>query len=364
MSKRARISEERKDLDPAVILAVQNVEKDVTYRLPHLRSDREPPVVGGEGVVEYVTTGAAAETIQTAARKYVKPEISLASTEDPRGAKPAVTYELAELEILRAVSGKRHMPTFLGAAEDGEKIYMYYQPWCPKTLRDWLDNPKNPDGSKPSLQELQKYGQQLMLCMTAAVHELHALQPPILHRDIKPENFCLTSDGSLLCVDFGVSKLCTDTSVRRTYAGTVKYMAPEVASQQRYSRPAEVFSLGAVYCEIFCLMTGARPRGTLDAVLKNGNYSSNIVRTKALEFLWKRSNQDENLNKLLTLIGEMLATNPHDRPEAWRVHDRLRALRTDYTCCHEELPDEEADPIPTPPSEEDEDALANFMEFE
>ncbi|KNC98521.1 serine/threonine protein kinase [Spizellomyces punctatus DAOM BR117] len=367
MSKRPRRAEERKELDPTTVLTVENVEREVNYRLPYFRKDRKPPAMGSEGVVEFVTTGpaAAGEEIQTAARKYIKPDISNASTTDPRGAREPVTYELAELEVLQAVSERQHMPTFLGAVDDHEKIYMYYRPWCPTTIRDWLERPFIPNSSElPTKASLQKYGQQLMLCLTVAIHELHTLKPPVLHRDIKPENFCLTDEGRLVCVDFGVSRLCKDTSVRRTYAGTVKYMAPEVANAQRYSRPAEVFSLGAVFCEILCLMSGVRPGAVLDPLLKNGNYSSERIREKALRFLEMRCRDNENLKDLLVIIREMLSTNPHDRPEAWKVHDRLRLMRTDYTCCQEELPDEEAEDIPSPPSEEDEEALANYNEFE
>ncbi|TPX56242.1 hypothetical protein SpCBS45565_g08441 [Spizellomyces sp. 'palustris'] len=348
MSELTRTAPERQELDPTTVLTVEDIEREVNYRLPDWPQDQQPAAGGSEGVVEFVTTGpfAEGETIQTAARKYIKPDISHVATTDPRGGRNPVTFELAELAILQAVSGRRHMPTFLGAACDHERICMYYQPWCPTTLRDWLQRPFIPNSSNvPTKASLQRYGQQLMLCLTVAIHELNTLQPPFLHREIKPENFCLTNEGSLVCVDFGLSRYCKYAPIQRTFAGTAKYMAPEAVNPYRYSRLAAIFSLGAVFCEIFCLMTGALPHVVLDRLLKNGNNSSERVREKVLTFLGKRSRDDENLKNLLVLIREMLSTNPHDRPEVWKVHDRLRAMRTDYTCCQEELPDVEVNPF-------------------
>ncbi|RKO86248.1 kinase-like domain-containing protein [Blyttiomyces helicus] len=180
-----------------------------------------------------------------------------------------------------------------------------------------------------------------MLCLAATLHGLHARRPSILLRDIKLENFCITDEGALLCVDFGTAKLCTDSSVRKSYAPTEKYMAPEV--DNRYSRPADVFSLGEIFAEIFCWMCKLNSATSLDVVMKNSTFKNKIARTAALKLLERRQPSDGRFRVLFNLIIKMLSENPHDRPLAGQVHDILRTLRSDYKCCNAELPDKESD---------------------
>ncbi|KAI8819014.1 kinase-like domain-containing protein [Fimicolochytrium jonesii] len=194
-----------------------------------------------------------------------------------------------------------------------------------------------------------------MLCLAASLHSLHALQPSVLHRDIRPENIFLDNHGRILCVDFGVARALTDSSIRSSYAGTEKYMAPEAGT--RYARPAEVFSLAGVYAEILCIMLGYFPANSLDTEMANGAWKGRTARTKGLEWLSKEVTADTSLEPdlslgpLLELIKTMLPIHPHERPKAGDVHDSLRAWRTDYVCCSAVLTNEHDD-IVTPPSPE------------
>ncbi|RKO88132.1 kinase-like domain-containing protein [Blyttiomyces helicus] len=199
---------------------------------------------------------------------------------------------------------------------------MYYQPWAQRSLRGWLTIPFTEDGKQVARNnhpEVMRIGHQFMRCEAATLHGLHARRPSILLRDINPDHFGITDEGALLFVDFGTAKLCTDSSVRKSYAATEKYMAPEVG--KRYSRPADVFSLGGIFSEILCWMS----------------------RTVALKLLERRQPSDGHFRILFDLIIKMLSENPHDRPLAGQVHNILRTLRSDYMCCNEVLPDEESD---------------------
>jgi Tol biopolymer transport system component len=91
----------------------------------------------------------------------------------------------------------------------------------------------------------------------AAAHDRN-----IVHRDIKPENLFVTSHGALKILDFGIAKLTqpvqeaapligasTDTLPGRVL-GTAAYMSPEQVRGESVDARTDIFSLGAVLCEM------------------------------------------------------------------------------------------------------------------
>jgi hypothetical protein len=91
----------------------------------------------------------------------------------------------------------------------------------------------------------------------------------IVHRDVKPSNVLLSSDGSACIGDFGVSVRATGgmTIVEgpRGLAGTIHYMAPEVANGVSIGdRRSDVFSCAAMMYE--CLYGTAPTPGALVVV--------------------------------------------------------------------------------------------------
>lgn len=74
----------------------------------------------------------------------------------------------------------------------------------------------------------------------------------LLHRDIKPENIMLRNDGFLKILDFGIAKLVNDRSLQISFAGTFKYMAPEMFDPNVTTRGfgADMWSLGIIFYEL------------------------------------------------------------------------------------------------------------------
>ncbi len=85
----------------------------------------------------------------------------------------------------------------------------------------------------------------------------HAHAAGIVHRDIKPANVFLPVEGMAKIMDFGVARF-TMSSVTNTgvVVGTADYMSPEQVSGLRVDGRSDLFSTGAMLCE---LLTGHRP---------------------------------------------------------------------------------------------------------
>lgn len=76
----------------------------------------------------------------------------------------------------------------------------------------------------------------------------------IVHRDVNPQNICISKEGEIKLIDFGIAKARRAST--ETQAGTIKgkfnYMSPEQARGDRVDQRTDVFALGAVLYEMLC----------------------------------------------------------------------------------------------------------------
>lgn len=132
----------------------------------------------------------------------------------------------------------------------------------------------------------------------------HIHRHKMLHRDIKGANILLTSNGLIKLGDFGFSHQYEGTvsgACASTFCGTPYYLAPELWNNQRYSKKADVWSLGVLLYEIIALkrpFTATNMKGLMSKVNK-GEYPP----------------LPENFSKeLRDVVRAILVVDPNKRP--------------------------------------------------
>jgi serine/threonine protein kinase len=85
-----------------------------------------------------------------------------------------------------------------------------------------------------------------LLPIADVLQELHSRNPPILHRDIKPSNLILTPQGTVVLVDFGLTKLYEPT---RNTRGMAKAVSAGFSPLEQYlgktSPQSDIYSMAA-----------------------------------------------------------------------------------------------------------------------
>ena len=80
-------------------------------------------------------------------------------------------------------------------------------------------------GSMPYGFFLEPQGAHIVRSVAHAIGHMH--ERGIIHRDLKPENIVIGAGGTIKLADFGWS-VHTNSNTRRTFCGTLDYLAPEM----------------------------------------------------------------------------------------------------------------------------------------
>lgn len=191
-----------------------------------------------------------------------------------------------------------------------------------------LEKPINLRAAQSQLQpeEIHSYFRDI----TAGLAYLHAAN--YIHRDLKPSNCLLhTERGQTTCLisDFGEVQAENVARKATGSTGTISYCAPEVlkrdatGSYGNFTTKSDIFSLGMI---LYFMCFGRLPyqaSNTINEELEDVE----LLRAEIMD--WKgfedeRRERPELPSKLYTLLKQLLALNPNDRPSASEVLTALK----------------------------------------
>jgi serine/threonine protein kinase len=150
----------------------------------------------------------------------------------------------------------------------------------------------------------------LAIGLAEALVAIHSVG--VIHRDLKPANVVLTRDGPKV-VDFGIARMADSPSLTRTgrAVGTAAYMAPEQVRGTDCGPAVDVFTWAAT---VVFAATARPPFGEhpINQVLRRIVHGHPDLAGVA--------------DGLLDLLGDALAKDPRQRPDARTVLRRTLAL--------------------------------------
>ncbi|KAJ9638588.1 hypothetical protein H2204_004359 [Knufia peltigerae] len=217
-----------------------------------------------------------------------------------------------EIRILRQAqeSGAENLNHLIEALPVHSQLWMICE-HCPggsvKTLMR---------ATKDRLQE-DKYLVVVARELAKALKGLH--EAGIIHRDVKAANVLIHERGYLQLCDFGVANILeTSTDKRKTFIGTLHWMAPEAWSENpEYSDEVDVWGYG---CTLYECAVGRPPNSDLR---EHQKLKVRMRRLKESIGLPKDQNFSEGLR---ALVSSTLTPDVASRPDMAKVlqHDYLK----------------------------------------
>lgn len=166
--------------------------------------------------------------------------------------------------------------------------------------------------------------------ITAGLAYLH--DSNYIHRDLKPNNCLLhTERGQTTCLISDFGEVQAENAVRKSTGstGTISYCAPEVLKQDssgrygNFTTKSDIFSLGMI---LYFMCFGRLPYQAANSINEELE-DIDLLRAEISD--WKgfedeRRERPELPGKLYTLLKQLLALNPNDRPSANEVLTALK----------------------------------------
>ncbi|BBN10153.1 protein MpRLK-Pelle_L-LEC14 [Marchantia polymorpha subsp. ruderalis] len=156
---------------------------------------------------------------------------------------------MAEVSIIRQIR-HRNIVKLLGWCHDRGNLLLVYELMPNGSLDKALFHPANPESVLP-----WKLRFKIISGSADALYYLHeGWRQQVIHGDFKSSNIMLDQDFNAMLGDFGLARMADHSPYTATIqtAGTLGYIAPEVACSGKFTDKTDVYAFGAVALVIAC----------------------------------------------------------------------------------------------------------------
>jgi serine/threonine protein kinase len=201
-----------------------------------------------------------------------------------------------------------------------------------KRIEHWYTEEKKSTGKMLGLGKRPKRLKQLLVERMTVAYDLAAAffylhENRLVYRDIKPENIGFDFRGDVKVFDFGLCKsLSSKLKARDGYgyrltgrAGSLPYMAPEVAKMETYDTKCDVYSFAILMWEIMSLKQAFKGMSASSFMEKVVMQHGRLVVPKTFPPLTR------------LMIPEAWDSDPQKRPDMKRVAILIRGDLNDMT---------------------------------
>lgn len=288
-----------------------------------------PPILPGLAYIRPLGSGGFADVFlyeQDMPRRNVAVKVMPSDVRDPELRR----MFNAEADVLAHLSAHPSIVTVYQASISADGRPYIVMEYCPGSLAQRYRVERIP------VDEVLAIG----VRMASALESAH--RAGLIHRDVKPSNILITTFGTPVLADFGISSSLLRASADEVLAMSIPWTAPEVIAEQTSGTIAsEVWSLGAT---VYSLLAGHSPFERRE----RGQNSKELLRRRIARASYSEILRADVPASLQRVLATAMSRDPARRqPSARAFADALRDVQTELGLSPTPIEVPDADWTPT-----------------